>query len=578
MESHWSDTACAAQPMTFRNSIMTTTIQAQVSPSTLSKVSRLFNASLTDCLNELLQNARRAGASAVKITLLDNHHLVIEDDGIGILAPQTLLTLGESHWSEQTQQQEAPAGMGIFSLANRTVTIRSHDWQVQLTPAHFSGEAIASVESCEAIKGTRLSFTITEAETSAFHARVCQLAQFYPLPVWFNGEAIPRQDFLQEAVYVENWHGLRIGLRRKYQWNGTSQINFYGLTLTQMLPSLYCNGVTLCVRVDVVDCPELQLVLPARKEVVQNGFWTALNTCLWTVLYRYVATLPAHDLSHAHWRRARTLGVELQAAQAVLYQFTPTIAYDHERGQAIPVSDRSLLINLDDRACCEQQVFWRAFEQAQLDYEPVAPDYQYVGYSWYDSLSCLTELRFEIEQQGKVIDFEQWQDEVVMTADTAIVGIRTTFRVEQIWAIAQITDSSENHQEIRFACDVLLIEAPELYWDEVERIPVVLSQSADLTVEDLAKLLEASYFSPSEDLEADSVWTQREDFLEMAYERAVKALLTEEAALQERLTMTAERHLRWIVPSNQRLEIQLMPRGINDPVVSVKLIESEEVQ
>jgi hypothetical protein len=49
---------------------MTTTIQAQVSSSTLSKVSRLFNASLTDCLNELLQNARRAGASAVKITLL----------------------------------------------------------------------------------------------------------------------------------------------------------------------------------------------------------------------------------------------------------------------------------------------------------------------------------------------------------------------------------------------------------------------------------------------------------------------------------------------------------------------------
>jgi hypothetical protein len=91
----------------------------------------------------------------------------------------------------------------------------------------------------------------------------------------------------------------------------------------------------------------------------------------------------------------------------------------------------------------------------------------------------------------------------------------------------------------------------------------------------LAKLLEASYFSPSQDFESDSVHTQREDFLEMAYERAVKALLTEEAALQERLTMTAERHLRWIVPSNQRLEIQLVPRGIDDPVVSVKLMESE---
>jgi hypothetical protein len=67
--------------MTFRNFIMTTTIQAQVSSSTLSKVSRLFNASLTDCLNELLQNARRAEASSVKIMLLGDRSLSIKDDG-----------------------------------------------------------------------------------------------------------------------------------------------------------------------------------------------------------------------------------------------------------------------------------------------------------------------------------------------------------------------------------------------------------------------------------------------------------------------------------------------------------------
>jgi hypothetical protein len=554
---------------------MTTTIQAQVSAATLSKVSRLFNASLTDCLNELLQNARRAESSAVKIMLTDDCHLVIEDDGIGILDPQTLLTLGESNWSEQMQQQEAPAGMGVFSLSNREVTIRSHDWQVHLTPAHFSGEATASVESCEAIEGTRLSFRITDVETSDFHSSVCQVAQFYPLPVWLNGEALPRQDFLQEAVYVENWHGLRFGLRRKYQWEGASQINFYGLTLTQTLPSLYCNSVTLSVRVDVVDCPQLQLVLPARKEVVQNGFWTVLKTFIWTVLYRYVSTLPSHDLSYVHWRNARALGVQLQAAQAMLPQFTPAVAHNWERGEPVVITDRSLLIHLDDRACCKQQVFWRAFQQSQLDYDPVAPNQQYVGYSWYDSLPCLSDVRFEIEQEGKVTELEQWRDEEMMTVDTAISHVHTTFKVEQIWAIAQITDSSENHQEIRLACDVLVMESLDLYWDEVEQIPVVLSQSADLSVEDLAKLLEASYFSPSEDFEADSVHTQREDFLEMVYERAAKALLTAEAALQERLTMTAERHLRWIVSSNQRLEIQLVSRGIDDPVVSVKLMESK---
>jgi glucose-6-phosphate-specific signal transduction histidine kinase len=92
---------------------MTTTIQAQVTPTTLSKVSRLFNASLTDCLNELLQNARRAQASTVTVTIDADRRLTVTDDGTGIAHPQTLLTFGKSDWSEVTQRQEDPAGMGV---------------------------------------------------------------------------------------------------------------------------------------------------------------------------------------------------------------------------------------------------------------------------------------------------------------------------------------------------------------------------------------------------------------------------------------------------------------------------------
>jgi hypothetical protein len=93
---------------------MTSTIQAQVSAMTLSKVSRLFNASLTDCLNELLQNARRAGASAIQITQSSNRQLTIADDGSGIANPQTLLTLGESDWSEATTTAGGPGGHGAI--------------------------------------------------------------------------------------------------------------------------------------------------------------------------------------------------------------------------------------------------------------------------------------------------------------------------------------------------------------------------------------------------------------------------------------------------------------------------------
>jgi hypothetical protein len=389
---------------------------------------------------------------------------------------------------------------------------------------------------------------------------------------------------LEKAAYVEEWQGLRIGVRRKYTWDGTDSLNFYGLTLTQSLPTLSCNGDTLSVRVDVIDCPQLKLVLPARKEVVQNAFWTALATNIQKVLYRYVATLPHHDLAYAQWQKGRSLGVELQAAQAVLPEFVPAIAdfCDCEPGQVLPIGDRSLIINRGHQSCGEQQIFWRAFQQAQLPYEAIAPNHSYAGYAGYDSLPRLSELRFEIEQEGEAvlgsaIGVEQWWEQQFPTGAEvpAPSSVGMNFKVQQVWAIALMTDAAKKTQEIRLACEVFFLEDCDNHWHEVEDIPIVLSQSAQLSVEDLATLLEASYFSPSSDSDSDSVYTQREDFCEAAYERAAKALLTEEAALQERITMAAERHLIWIVPLNQKLEIRLVPREINDPVVSVKLVESD---
>jgi len=554
---------------------MTTTIQAQVSPATLSKVSRLFNASLTDCLNELLQNARRAGASRVAIMLSEDLELTIEDDGTGIADPQTLLTLGESNWSEATHHQEAPAGMGIFSLANRNVLIRSHNWQVHLTPAHFTGEVIARVEPCEMISGTRISFTIGEKEAKFFDDKVGHLAKFYPVPLWLNGKEISRQDFLSDALYIESWQGLRIGVRYTYQWKGGATINFYGLVLEQMLPNLCCNGRKLFLHLDVVDCPQLKLVLPARKEVVQDEFWSNLTTEVQRILYRYVATLPHHDLSYQHWQKAKSLGIELLVARACLDEFTPAIAdsYALEKGQPVPITERSLLVEIDALAYSEQQVFWRAFQQAQLDYEPVAPNQDYGGYPWYDRLLRLSDVRFEVEQEGMVMGFEQWREEQFLQGKAAPMPGSLNITVEQVWAIARVTDGALNDSEIRLPCEVLFVEDPEEYWDKVEQTPIVLSQSAHLAVDDLATLLEASYFSPSEDSDCDSLYTQREDFREMAYERAAKALLTEQAALHARMAMAAERHLRWMVPSNQKMEIRLMSRGVDEPIVSVEMGE-----
>jgi len=50
--------------------------RAQVATEAIEKVGRLFNASIDDILRELLQNARRAGATKIMIDEIDDPHFV----------------------------------------------------------------------------------------------------------------------------------------------------------------------------------------------------------------------------------------------------------------------------------------------------------------------------------------------------------------------------------------------------------------------------------------------------------------------------------------------------------------------
>ena len=96
------------------------TVTAQVSARLLGEVPRFFSGSLDTMLRELLQNAFRAGAQNVVVTLDPAQRtLAVQDDGCGIADPQVVITAGATGWDE-TQVIE-PAGLGLFSLLTRDV-------------------------------------------------------------------------------------------------------------------------------------------------------------------------------------------------------------------------------------------------------------------------------------------------------------------------------------------------------------------------------------------------------------------------------------------------------------------------
>ena len=105
------------------------TIQAKVSERLLSKASRLFTGTLEGRVIEILQNARRAGATEVRISNKDGL-ITVQDNGSGIDDFQKLLDLGGSGWDEKTEAGEDPAGVGLFSLAPREVEIKSGNRKV----------------------------------------------------------------------------------------------------------------------------------------------------------------------------------------------------------------------------------------------------------------------------------------------------------------------------------------------------------------------------------------------------------------------------------------------------------------
>ena len=134
------------------------TIQACVNQRLLTKADRFFTGTLNGRIIELLQNARRAGATKVIITNKDGW-VTVKDNGRGISDFAKLLDLGGSGWDEACEKSEDPAGVGIFCLMPREVTIRSKSKMITIGEESWTGAPIEIIDDQEPVwDGTILSF------------------------------------------------------------------------------------------------------------------------------------------------------------------------------------------------------------------------------------------------------------------------------------------------------------------------------------------------------------------------------------------------------------------------------------
>ena len=109
------------------------TIQATVNVRLLNKASRLFTGSLKGRIIEILQNARRAGATEVHITNKDGV-VTVRDNGRGISDLSKLLNLGGSGWEEALDVSRRRSNRFAANRFQRSMPLRNEK-RLRLLPA-----------------------------------------------------------------------------------------------------------------------------------------------------------------------------------------------------------------------------------------------------------------------------------------------------------------------------------------------------------------------------------------------------------------------------------------------------------
>ena len=446
-------------------------------------------------------------------------------------------------------------------------------WRVELAPEHFLGEAAAEVHPDDGApwpQGTAVTFQATESENADnIRAAIGTAAWHYPLPVVFEnvpatpagGEELERRAFLDGALHAERWPGLVFGVF-KDRWNGFGlndpDVNFHGLAVSVRLPSVETvAGARWSVAADIVDCPELELVLPARKEAVETPFLEEMREAARLAIYRAMAADPDPRPSFADRKRAHEADIDIAAPPAELRPWRPGLAdVDdwREPPKRQPVGADALLMACDPEPP-EAQAFWRAAERNGVAGRLFEADRRLEGYAWYDAIARVAAIHIEITADGRTCALDGYapaggihrREEPVQQRPEAIrIGLAVT--------------PHEGPRRI-LDLDADLAFAGEAWCWAGDALPLVTADS-DIEPWQLAQLIRVGFFSASDDADADSWETQRTAFEQDALHTATKLLVSDDEARITTIAEAVTRELFWLIPHDRGAEISVRDRKV----------------
>lgn len=201
-------------------------------------------------ISELLQNARRAGATQIDIRYdADTRILQVADDGRGLIDFQKLLSFNESGWDASICAEEHPFGVGFSKClyaASRCIVASGRqrvDFETSAALARTPID-VTQVDATEAVPGTRVELHGIELPDLA--ARIESLCQGFAVPVLFNGHALERRLALSRLVTMACSIGpIHLGGARDGKFSPQTLVFLQGFCVLNTGYSYVCGDVNV---------------------------------------------------------------------------------------------------------------------------------------------------------------------------------------------------------------------------------------------------------------------------------------------------------------------------------------------
>ena len=567
-------------------------IRARVDEKAIEKVTRFYAGTIDEMLNETFQNARRARATHIDVTLCEDTELGttidIHDDGEGIEDPQTLLSFGASAWNADEVGNEDPAGMGFYALARTRCCVTSRAtgtvknsghakpvqaWSVWLGPEHFTGTEAATPQSDTTNwegSGTTVHMRWRATRETVAEA-IRQCGRYQNIRIRIDGKTIPQEGFLKDSLYTETWNETSIGVIRtgaKQLDRKAQAICVYGVAVRTKTARVKEVGRRRqwYARVLVNRSNGLELMLPGRKDLVENEWATAMRIRTKEAIYRAIERCGERvTLGRKDRDAAQAAGIALAEPARKLRPWRPetpaeqtTDALWQTRDREIEIGTEALvmtdpMITMHDHVA---QVLRRALEAAGDQGEVFTAEPELSGVQWYDRLRKITAVVIEAHDAGRWLPIERWDSD--QCAQDA-----TCRRVQGLRARCTLNDGTQ----ISFATDIGFAR-PSGQWNALRG--TLIAAQTPLKAAEIEQRMVDTLFIPDEGWDSGS-WEmhQRQFETEAAYEarcllegKAAAATIALENATDEHLVHFAPKDARTvIIIENGRVEVEIENRG-----------------